>query len=199
MRQLVLFDFDGTLTKKDSLTEFFKFCYANDFNKFYYKKPFIFLVLFKLKLIGYQKIKAIRIKHLVKRFPKETLEQKAQLFREHHLPKLLKKSALKKINEFQNSENTDMYIVSASLDIILCDWAKVMGMGLITNELEIKNNSFTGRFVHQNDCNFNEKVNRIKALINIDEYDHVSAYGDTEGDQPMLSIANESHFCVFKD
>tara|TARA_Y100000589_G_C27187355_1_gene643257 strand:+ start:1926 stop:2525 length:600 start_codon:yes stop_codon:yes gene_type:complete len=199
MKTLILFDFDGTLTKKDSLSEFFKFCYGPNFNRHYYLKPFIWIILLKFRLINYQRIKSIRIKQLTKRYTRSTLEKKSLEFRKSTLPLLIKKSALEKIKKYKESPNTEMVLVSASLNILLCDWAKEMGMKLITNELEIKNNQYTGAFVHENDCNFIEKVNRINEIINLEDYQHIVAYGDTDGDRDMLNIADESHFDFFKD
>lgn len=199
MKTLVLFDFDGTLTKKDSLSEFFKFCYGRNFNRYYYLQPLIWIILLKFRLISYQKVKNLRIRQLAKRYSRSALEKMTLKFRESRLPLLIKKSALVKIKKYKESPTTEMVIVSASLNILLCDWAREMGMKLITNELEIKNNQYTGAFVHENDCNFIEKVKRINEIINLEDYQHIVAYGDTDGDRAMLQIADESHFDLFKD
>ena len=48
-----------------------------------------------------------------------------------------------------------------------------------------------------NDCNGLEKVRRIKKKYNLNKYAKIYAYGDTEGDKPMLDIADISFYRAF--
>ena len=46
----------------------------------------------------------------------------------------------------------------------------------------------TGEFKGKN-CNGEEKVKRIKAHLMLSEYDEILAFGDSSGDEAMLSLA----------
>jgi len=56
-------------------------------------------------------------------------------------------------------------------------------------QVDGKSKCLTGRFFTAN-CHGAEKVERLSKLLgNIDDYD-IWAYGDSDGDEDMLSIAN---------
>jgi phosphatidylglycerophosphatase C len=46
-------------------------------------------------------------------------------------------------------------------------------------------------------CYGEEKVRRIKTSYNLDEFDHIYAYGDSEGDKAMLDLAHERYYKHF--
>ena len=194
MKRLILFDFDGTLTYKDSLTAFFKFAYQDEFRYQYYFRLAFHLVLLKLKLIDYNSLKEKRIKNLISFFSAEDLKSISKSFRDNELPGMLKQSALAQIDKYKKDENNEFVIVSASLDILLTDWAKSFNMQLITNELLIGEIPYK----HKNDCNFGQKVIRIKEVYNLDDYSEIIAYGDSEGDREMLEMADIGYFDYFK-
>jgi phosphoserine phosphatase len=48
-----------------------------------------------------------------------------------------------------------------------------------------------------NDINFEEKLIQIKKVINLNEYNEIYAYGDSDGDKKMLEIATKSFYKYF--
>ena len=86
--------------------------------------------------------------------------------------------------------------MTASLDIWVKPFVEKFKMNLLATNAEFKNDIFTGNFVGNN-CNGVEKVNRIKAEITDKKYDKIIAFGDTSGDQPMLTWADEGQFKFF--
>jgi phosphoserine phosphatase len=46
-------------------------------------------------------------------------------------------------------------------------------------------------------CYGEEKVRRIRASYNLDEFNHIYAYGDSEGDKAMLDLAHEHDYKHF--
>ena len=54
-----------------------------------------------------------------------------------------------------------------------------------------ENGYFTGKFATSN-CNYQEKKKRIEEEIDLSFYDEVIAFGDTEGDKIMFSLATKS-------
>lgn len=197
MRELALFDFDGTTTKLDSLDSFFKFISTKRtylFNKYVLSLPH--LLFYKLKIIDYHAVKYARIRFFFRKHTLDELLEKSENFSRGILPSLLRDSAMQRIRWHQNLGHT-VYIVSASIDLILKTWCQSQNVGLITNTLEIINGKCTGNFLLP-DCNGAEKVRRIKQMIVISDFTKIYAYGDTEMDLPMLELADEKYYCFFE-
>ena len=67
---------------------------------------------------------------------------------------------------------------------------------LIATKLEVKNNNITGNFKTKN-CYGEEKVTRIKKELDINKYNDIYAYGDSNGDKEMLNIATHPFYKSF--
>lgn len=197
MNDIAFFDFDGTITYKDSTNEFFKFI-LNPWYFYFIKYIFTlpYLILYKIHIIDSSQLKKKRYKYFLSKFNIMEIENYGNLFYYSRLNSLVKKSALDEIKWHKDQKN-DIYIVSASLDVILNKWCEINELALITNKLEFQNNKFTGNFLLP-DCNGYEKVFRIKDKINLINYNIVYAYGDTIKDIPMLNLANKKYYRYFK-
>jgi phosphatidylglycerophosphatase C len=192
-KTLVLFDFDGTITKKDSLSEFFKFIQPNKLKRFSIKyiQTLPFIVLYKMALISTDQLKKARIRAFFKGMNYNDLIIAGRDFADNILPGLVKHSARTAI-EKHLVNGDDIFIVSASLDIILTSWCEHYGVGLITNIIDPLSNCYSGI-----DCNGLEKVNRINQHFDLSKYDLIYAYGDTNGDLPMLNLAHKQFYQYF--
>ena len=194
MKKLYLFDFDGTLTYKDTMFLFLKFYNPAKYS-FQFLKHAPLFVLLKLKLASAEAVKKSFISSILEGESKYQIEKKAKLFFEENYPTLFRENALDFINNI-NRESTESYIVSASLDIWVKPFAEKFNMKLLSTEAEFQNDIFTGKFVGKN-CNKEEKVNRIKSELGDKKYDKIIAFGDTSGDKAMFKFANESHYRFF--
>lgn len=193
-RKLYLFDFDGTLTKKDTLFDFLKF----SFSKTYQFNFLLFVPLFiasKLKIIDAGKVKEKFISKFMKGLSNNEINGLAQEYFDQNLSTLIHPKAddyIKSINNYH-----DKFIVSASLDFWIKPFAEYYGMGLIcTRSAFDEQNIFTGEFASKN-CNHQEKKNRIEQEIDLSFYDEVLAFGDTKGDDYMFSISTKSYYREF--
>ena len=194
MKKLYLFDFDGTLTYKDTMFLFLKFYNPAKYS-FQFLKHVPLFVLLKVKLASAEAVKKSFISSILKGESKYQIEKKAKLFFEENYPSLFRENALDFINNI-NRENTESYIVSASLDIWVKPFAEKFDMTLLATKAEFKDDIFTGKFVGKN-CNKDEKVCRIEAELGDKKYDKIIAFGDTSGDKAMFKFANESHYRFF--
>ena len=194
MKKLYCFDFDGTLTYKDTMFLYLKFYNASKFRIQFIKHIPLFILL-KLNLLEAEKVKKSFISSILKGEKKEKIEKKSQQFFDQYYPEIFRGNALDFIKNIDYSQ-TDCYIVTASLDIWVKPFAEKFKMNLLATNAEFKNDIFTGNFVGNN-CNGVEKVNRIKAEITDKKYDKIIAFGDTFGDQPMLAWADEGQFKFF--
>lgn len=194
MKKLYLFDFDGTLTYKDTMFLFLKFYNPGRFSAQFLKHIPLFILL-KLKLANAEAVKKSFISSMLKGESRYNIEKKAKLFFEENYPSLFRENALDFINNIDR-ENTESYIVSASLDIWVKPFAEKFNMTLLATKAEFVDDVFTGKFIGKN-CNKDEKVCRIEAELGDKKFDKIIAFGDTSGDKPMFKFANESHYRFF--
>ena len=194
MKKLYFFDFDGTLTYKDTMFLFLKFYNSAKFN-FQFLKHIPLFILLKLKLASAEKVKKSFISSILKGQSKTKIEEKSQQFFEKYYPEIIRENAIEFIQNIDR-EHTESYLVTASLDIWVKPFAEKFKMNLLATRAEFKNDIFTGNFVGNN-CNGGEKVHRIKEALQGKKFDKTIAFGDTSGDKEMLEWANESHFEFF--
>ena len=193
-RNLYLFDFDGTLTSKDTLFDFLKF----SFPKVYFINYLIFIPLFivsKLKIIDAGFVKEMFISKFLKGKSYVEINQLAQNYFEQNHQELIYSKADEYIKSLSNYN--DKFIVSASVDFWIQPFADYYEMGLICTKAKYDEQGFfTGKFASPN-CNYQEKKNRIEKEIDLSLYDQIIAFGDTKGDEAMFSIATKSNFRYF--
>lgn len=193
---LVLFDFDGTIISKDTLFLFLQ----------YYKGRYVFiknmigllpvLLLFKLKLLSNWRTKEFVLKKFLQNEPLADFKIKCETFAYNILPKYIKASARAKIESYLK-EGAHIVVVSASPECWVLPWCKTMKIDCIASRLEIKNGKITGHLSGKN-CHGEEKVERIKSVINLNNYSKIEAYGDSKGDLPMMQLANIQYYKQFK-
>ncbi|WP_294220451.1 HAD family hydrolase [uncultured Chryseobacterium sp.] len=194
MKKLYCFDFDGTLTYKDTMFMYLKFYDPTKFRLQFLKHVPLF-VLLKLRLAETEKVKKSFIGSILKGQTQEKIEKKSRQFFEANYPKIVRENALDFIKNIDR-ENTQSLMVTASLDIWAKPFADAFKMKLLATQAEFKNGVFTGNFIGKN-CNGKEKLSRIQEEIKDKKYDKILAFGDTSGDKPMLKWANEGHYQFF--
>ena len=193
---IAFFDFDGTITTKDTLLEFIKYNKGNlrFYLGFLLNSPY--LLAYKLKIISNQSAKEKVLRFFFKNMPLAHFEQKCRDFTAHALPALMRPKALEEIKNLQQ-QGISVVIVSASPENWIQTWANMMQAKLIATRLEVKNNQLTGK-INEFNCYGEEKVRRIMQNYRLSEYDAIFAYGDSSGDKPMLSLATRSHYKPFR-
>lgn len=148
-----------------------------------------------MKLADAEAVKKSFISSILKGQSRYQIEKKAQQFFDENYPALFRENALDFINNIDR-QNTESYIVSASLDIWVRPFAEKFNMTLLATKAEFVDDVFTGKFVGKN-CNKQEKVNRVKLELGDKKFDKIIAFGDTSGDKAMFKFANEFHYRFF--
>jgi phosphatidylglycerophosphatase C len=195
-KKIAFFDFDGTITTKDTLLEFIKFSKG----VFPFYLGFIlyspYLVAYKLKIIPNQKAKEKVLGYFFRDTSIEDFKKLCEHFSKQVLPNLIRRGAIEEIQRLK-AENYSVVIVSASPQNWIQDWAQAQGAELIASCLEVNNGKLTGR-LDGNNCYGQEKVRRITEKFIMEEYETIYAYGDTSGDLPMLKLATQAHYKPFR-
>ncbi|WP_207632489.1 HAD-IB family hydrolase [Foetidibacter luteolus] len=195
-KTLVLFDFDGTITYKDTLFELIK--YHKGSNSFYMgmMRHFAQLALHKTGFIASQPMKEMVMTHFWKGTPEKEFTEVCASFSASVLPGLLRSQAIETIQQYQQKGH-DIAIVSASAEDWVMPFCNQHSLTCLSSRLEKKDGRLTGKLLGLN-CNGPEKVSRVKAHFNTASYSVIIAYGDTNGDKPMLQFATEAHYKPFR-
>ena len=191
---LALFDFDGTITKKDTFISFLQFTHGKFIFYLYFIVLSPILILYKLKKIENWRAKEIVLKFFYMNYTKEKLLSLGEAF-EPIIDNMVYEQAKEKLL-WHKSQNHQVLIVSASCDIWISAWCKNNNIQLISTTLEFDNNIFKGKLGSKN-CFGQEKVIQIKHHLNLDNFTFIYAYGDSDGDTEMLRLANEPHYKIF--
>ena len=198
MKKLYAFDFDGTLTTRDTLLEFIRFaCGTRRFMLgFLLFAPL--LVLMKLGLYPNGKAKQKVFAHFFRGMAVDAFDTLCQDFARTH--RHLLRPDVVRLLEQALAEGSEVLIVSASID----NWVRPFfetkdrsrEITILGTQIEIVDGCLTGRFLTPN-CYGQEKVRRILALHPDRSAYYLTAYGDSRGDREMLAFADESHTVPF--
>ena len=193
---LVLFDFDGTITRSDTLFLFTK----KTVPAVKYWLGLIVLspvlVLHKLGLIGSQSTKELFISWYFGGMPAASFDENGKKF-SSVIDENVRPRAREEILKHKSKKHR-IIVVSASADNWISAWAASHQLELLCTKLEVADGKITGK-IHGNNCNGAEKVNRIKSYLRLDDYDKIIVYGDSKGDREMLALGNETHYKPFRD
>jgi phosphatidylglycerophosphatase C len=194
---VVAFDFDGTLTVRDSFMAFLRWRVGQA----RYNKGLARLAPSALAYLGHRnrgRIKAAAVREFLAGTPREELEAQARAFAEAMAPRLLRPDAVRTWRRWR-SQRAKLVIVTASPDLIVAPFARGLGAdALIGTELAFDDRDrVAGSFAGAN-CRGAEKVRRLHAMFGPD-LRLTAAYGDTGGDREMLAIADEAGYRVFHE
>jgi len=193
--QLAIFDFDGTITTKDSFKDFIIFTHGLGQTALGALILSPILILFALKLLSNSLTKEFVVTYFYRGWDQARLKGFCRRYAANALPRIVKRSALDKIHWHQ-AQGHKIVVVSASPEFYLEDWCQAMRIELLATRIEYKNDHVTGKLEGLN-CHGEEKVRRIKEKYRLSDFDHVYAYGDTAGDRPLAKIASEFHYRTF--
>ena len=192
-KTLVLFDFDGTLTKGDSLRRFLWFAVPpGEYVQVLIRlTTLLFFWLVSGKWTRHTAKEAI-LSACFKGKSKEFLFETGRRFCRQMLPTLWRSNIYNLMLDYKKT-GARVMVISASIDIWLSPMAELEGVEWIGTELTFESGVFTGRFNTPN-CRGAEKVVRLHKTLNINDFDKIIAYGNSAGDQDMLALAHEAHW-----
>jgi HAD superfamily hydrolase (TIGR01490 family) len=193
-KKLIVFDFDGTLTTKDSLIEFIAFYKSRTQMYLGFLFHLRSLVQFYLGHISNTQFKERILTHFFRGESLEAFSEKGTRFAREVLPGILRKQAVATIESYNSSGATNqLVIVTASMAHWIEPWARQYGIGVIGTKPQVRDGHLTGKIEGKN-CYGPEKVARLQAHLSLKDFDTIIAYGDSRGDKELLELANVKYY-----
>lgn len=192
---VAFFDFDHTITTKDSFIDFAHFVKGKKaFNKVIVDNLFK-VVGYKLGIVSGGKIKEVFLKALFKGMSEEEFKKKGREYAEKCIPKITNPKAIERL-QWHKQQGHHIVIVTASINFWIQPWTNTQQFDLIATQIEVVENKITGCLKGEN-CNGSEKVRRIRERYDLSQISDSYAYGDSKGDKEMLQLAKRSFFRYF--
>lgn len=201
MNTVCAFDFDGTLTRRDSLVEFIRFAKGDGRCLLGFLLFSPLLVMMKLHLYPNWKAKQKLFSYFFKGMTTADFNQVCEDFA-HQRAGLMRTEGMECVRK-KLSEGCQVAVISASID----NWVRPFfskflasygsQLHILGTQIETADGVLTGRFLTPN-CYGAEKVRRLNGLFPIRNSYKLIAYGDSRGDKELLDYADESFFKPFK-
>lgn len=190
------FDFDGTLTVRDSFTAFLRWRTGHGGYA-------VALAMLAPNMVSYLfhrdrgRIKAHAVRQFLFGVGQEELAADARAFALAEGPKLFRPDALKTWEDWKR-KGAKVVIVTASPTILIAPFADMLGADLLLGtELEFDTQGrVAGALIGENNRGM-EKVRRLRQAFG-PNIRLAAAYGDSSGDTEMLHIADIKGYRVFK-
>lgn len=192
---IAAFDFDGTISKKDTFFPFLIYAFGR--GRVY---PVLAISIFQAFFLRIEdsfrnSLKALLIRKLFSGNEIDNLNLKGRSYAEKVIANELRPEAVKRIN-WHHSQGHRCVMVSASVDIYLQYIAAALGFNeLICTEVSVdhlKNARMNGR-----NCRGMEKLLRIENRFGEMKRYEIYAYGDSAGDREMIAAANFQYMNAF--
>ncbi len=189
---LALFDFDGTITDRETMPDFMRMAVRPHRLWLGYVLLMPWVLGYKAGMVSGSTIRALICLAGFKGVPVDEVEAHGIRFAKEFLPGRLRGDAMARI-EWHKARGDDVAVVSGGLDVYLARWCDQHGLELLCSSLDQHDGRLTGRYRGQQ-CVRAEKARRVKDRFELARYGRVYAYGDTAEDDDLLALADEAWF-----
>lgn len=195
MTEVCAFDFDGTLTRGDSLLGMMRHRCGlfGMLGVLLLHAPL--LVMMKVGLYPNRKVKQKVFRMC---FGGMTLAEFDDLCRDYALTHsaMMRADGMRCVDDALQ-RGSKVVVISASID----NWVRPFfgdrkGVEIVGTKVEVEDGKLTGRFITAN-CYGKEKVARLLQLYPDRSSYRLVAYGDSRGDRELLAFADEGHYREF--
>lgn len=192
MPDLALFDFDGTLTHGETFPRFVRSIVPPDRLRWGRLRLAPRVLGYRLGLVSGTHLRAAVVERALAGLDEADFFRAADAWAKRELPALLRPSALARLRVHRDRGDT-VLVVSGNFEALLAPWAASEGIVALGSRLEARDGRLTGRYAGPQ-CVLEEKVVRIRAVVELSRFHRIHAYGDTPEDRPMLLLADIAHY-----
>jgi hypothetical protein len=193
---LVLIDFDGTITNKDSFFSFLWMAFPIYQLIVKASTALPFYLAYKTKILSGDVAKEKIFACFFKNIAEDRIMGLGNQFCENCLDKIIRKDALHCLLSYQK-EGNEICIVTASSKYWIQAWCNKYHFQLISTTYKVAAGKLTGRYDGDN-CRGEIKVIKIKERYNLNMFKNIVCYGDSKDDLPMLALGTSAYYKHFE-
>ncbi|WP_394002342.1 HAD family hydrolase [Luteimonas sp. WGS1318] len=189
-RDLALFDFDGTITTRETFPDFIRHAIPPR-RRALGTALFAPLVIgYKLKLVPVHALRAALVRYAFKNVPLAEVEAAGASLAADLLPTLVRPEIQARI-DWHRARGDTVVVVSGGFDVYLAPWCRAQGLDWICSSLAAREGVLTGHYAGAQ-CVADEKARRVRERYDLAGYRAVHAYGDTHEDHALLALADHA-------
>lgn len=193
-RVVAAFDFDGTLTQRDTLLPFL---WQVAGPRAYLSRMLKLLPTLAAYQLGFLRNDIAKEKVLTRFFSgmeEDVLRQQGAHFASHILPRMLRPQAMRRL-QWHRQQGHRCVVISASLELYVQPWAQATGFDdVIASRLTLREDGRIAGSLAGGNCYGAEKARRMQALLGAKEAYTLYAYGDSRGDKELLAMADHAYY-----
>lgn len=195
MPDLVVFDFDGTITRKDTMLALarYRFGMAGFLAGIMVLSPW--LLLHVLGVYPNHLAKERFFTYFFGGMKEEEFSKLCYKFLDKKLEQMVRSDAIQCLKQHKDAGDR-VLVVTASAENWVMPWCIKHGIEYIASRLEVKDGKITGKLIGKN-CYGEEKVRRLLEKVSLEEYDALIVYGDSRGDQAIGQMADKFFYRHF--
>ena len=189
-RDLALFDFDGTITTRETFPDFMARAVPR-------RRLALGRVLFAPWVVGYRLgvvpvalLRTALVRYAFSGVPLAVVEAAGAALAADVLPGLVRPEVQTRI-DWHKARGDTVAVVSGGFDVYLAPWCRAQGLDWICSSLAVRDGRLTGRYAGAQ-CVADEKARRVRARYDLAGYRAIHAYGDTHEDDALLALADHA-------
>ena len=201
MKKLAIFDIDYTITKKETLMEFYKYSLEEDIKNIRFLPRALYSgLMYGVGIYDERRVKECFLK-FIDNIEEEKLQDLVKRFYKNRLSKILYKDAVDMMYKLKN-EGYDIYLISASPEFYINEFYNIDVVDkVIGTRFEFKEGKFIRKMLGSN-CKGEEKVKRLKEVLSKEniEVDFKDSYmfSDSLSDKPLLDLVGKPYLINYK-
>lgn len=199
--KLAIFDVDYTLTKRETLVEFYFFMIKKN-PKFikYLPKSIFSSIFYVFKIYDASKAKKTFIR-FIDGIEENEMKKIVKEFYETRLSKILYKDAIDTIKKMK-IQGYKIYLISASAEFYLNEFYNIKEVDKVIGTRFIKENGLHRNKISGENCKGEEKVKRLKEVLkreNIEiDFENSYMFSDSLSDLPLFNLVGHPYLINFK-
>ena len=200
-RAVAAFDFDGTITDRDTLVPFLVLAFGRARVAATFAALAFTGIGYLLRRVSIDEFKRRVLRRLVAGAPAQRLRALG-LVHARAIAPWLRPAALARI-EWHRAQGHRLVLVSSTLDLYLQPMAAQLGFDdlLCSRLVQLRDAAGVDRFTGEIDgvdCTGAEKPRRLEALLGGLDAHELHVYGDSDGDRELLAAADHPHYRPFR-
>lgn len=189
---LALFDFDGTITTRETFPDFLRHAIPRRRLAFGRVLFAPLVIAYKFGLMPVHALRAALVRYTFGGVPRADVAAAGAAFAADVLPALVRPDMHARI-AWHLARGDTVIVVSGGLDLYLAPWCDAQGIAWLCSSLADCDGRLTGRYAGAQ-CVADEKVRRVREHYDLAHYDAIHAYGDTHEDIALLRLADHATY-----